>query len=257
MSGRAQTIARSGQRGFTLAELLVGTFLASIISVAVFTVFVESSDYYGKQLDNTQTQSSLRFAMEYIKADLHDYGRLGIQNTHLWVRDPNYCGVATYSGLEMFDNDRGGEFYQPSPVLTRNNIAPDRIRLYADASDATPLRVSQLTGTTITLTHTLQQPTSEARRFTGIGAEARFAQLFDNSSLTRVTNLNTGRYDVVRTNGAQLVNGIGRVTLGAPTCGSLRSTTRAPIRSWAASRPTTRATRPVPWPRRKATPAAR
>ena len=148
MSGRAQTIARSGQRGFTLAELLVGTFLASIISVAVFTVFVESSDYYGKQLDNTQTQSSLRFAMEYIKADLHDYGRLGIQNTHLWVRDPNYCGVATYAGLEMFDNDRGGEFYQPSPVLTRNNIAPDRIRLYADASDATPLRVNQLTGTT-------------------------------------------------------------------------------------------------------------
>ena len=100
---------RYTQSGFTMVELVVGTFLASVISLAVFTVFVDSSEYYGKQLDQTQAQSSLRFAMEYVKGDLHDFGRLSIQNTDLRVRDPDYCGAGQYQGLDLIDNDPGGE----------------------------------------------------------------------------------------------------------------------------------------------------
>ena len=212
---------RRTQYGFTMVELVIGTFLASVITLAVFTVFVDSSQYYGQQLDQTQAQSSLRFAMEYIKGDLHDFGRLSIQNTDLRVRDPDYCGVAQYQGLDLIDNDPGGEGYQPSAVLTRNNLRPDRLRLLADISDATPLRVNQLNGTVITLAPSLQQPTTEARRLTGIGAEVRFSQMFDNVSLTRVTNLDTGRYDLIPTNNAQLINGLGRITLASPPCSSI------------------------------------
>ena len=220
-TGRLTLNRRSAQSGFTMVELVVGTFLASVISLAVFAVFIDSGEYFGQQLDQTQAQSSLRFAMEYIKGDLHDFGRLSIQNTDLRVRDPNYCGVGQYQGVELLDNDLGGDGYQPSEVLVRNNITPDRLRLLADVSDATPLRVSRFNGTTISLVHSLQQPTTEARRITGVGAELRFAEMFDNESLTRVTNVETGRYDLVPTNDAQLINGVGRITLAAPPCASL------------------------------------
>ena len=57
-----------------MVEPVVGTFLASVISLAVFSMFVTTSDYYGRQLDLTQAQSSLRFASEYLKSELRDLG---------------------------------------------------------------------------------------------------------------------------------------------------------------------------------------
>ena len=212
---------RESELGFTMTELLIGTFLASVISLGVFAVFADSSAYYSRQLDRTQAQSSLRFAMEYIKGELHDFGRLSILSTAPQVRDPNYCGARAYQGISLIDNDPGSGFYQPSATLVANDIYPDRLQLLIDASDATPLRVAQQTGTQITLLPMLSQPTSEARLALSIGAEQRFERVFDNQSLTRITNLSTGRYDLVPTNGAQLVNGAGTLTLTAPPCQDL------------------------------------
>ena len=208
-------------KGFTLVELLVGTFLASIISLSIFSVFINSSDFYGKRLDQSQAQSSLRFAMEYMKSDLRDLGRMSILSTDIRVRDPDYCGIREYVGLELADNDIGSEFYQPSPTLSDNDIMPDRLRVLMDASNATPLRIRSISGTSVSLSPTLQQPTTEARRLTGLGADEHFTQLFDQASLTRITNLTTGRYDLIPTNDARLLNGAGQVTLANAPCNDL------------------------------------
>lgn len=209
---------RSSQSGFTMVELLLGTFLASVISLAVFSMFVTSSDYYGRQLDLTQAQSSLRFASEYLKSELRDIGRLSVMSTDLRVRDPQYCGALQYRGIELKDNDPGGDNYQVNQALIRNNIAPDRLRLLLDVSGGSPLYLRSVNGTSLTLAPTVDQPTIEARRLTGIGAAARFTQLFDDYSLTRITNLSTGLYDVIPTSSAQLVNGVGQITLSNAPC---------------------------------------
>lgn len=215
------TSGRSSQLGFTMIELLVGTFLASVISLAVFSMFVTSSDYYARQLDHTQAQSSLRFASEFLKSELRDLGRLSVMSTDLRVRDPLYCGALQYQGLELKDNDPGGVGYQLNQALARNGISPDRLRALMDVSGGSPLYVRSINGANITLSTTIDQPTIEARRLTGLGAEGRFNQIFDDSSLTRITNIATGTYDVIPTNSAQLANGIGRITLANPVCLSL------------------------------------
>lgn len=209
---------KESTKGFTMVELLIGTFLASVISLAVFSMFVSTSSYYGQQLDQTQAQSNLRFAMEFLKSEFRDLGRMTVKNTDLRVRDPQYCGVLQYQGLEHIDNDRGSDHYQLNQALARNDIFPDRFRTLVDISGATPLYVRSVNGTAITLNTTLDQPTSDARRITSLGAETRFTQLFDEASLTRITNLSTGKYDLIPTNDGQLVNGIGRITLASPTC---------------------------------------
>jgi prepilin-type N-terminal cleavage/methylation domain-containing protein len=213
-----RSLAGCHQKGFTMVELLIGTFLASLISLAVFSMFINSSNYYGQQLDQTQAQSNLRFAMEFLKSDFRDLGRMSVMNTDLRVRDQLYCGVRQYQGLEHLDNEAGGDHYQLNQALARNDIFPDRLRALIDVSGATPLYVRNLNGAAITLAPTINQPTIEARRMTGLGAEARFSQLFDDFSLTRVTNLSTGKYDIIPTSDAQLVNGIGKITLVNPPC---------------------------------------
>ena len=205
-------------KGFTMVELLIGTFLASVISLAVFAVFINNSNYYGQQLDQTQVQSNLRFAMEFLKSEFRNFGRMSVTNTDLRVRDPLYCGNLQYQGLSHFDNDAGGDNYQVNQALNRNNILPDRLRVLIDVSGATPLSIRSLNGSSVTLVPTQEQGSLEARRLTGLGSEKRFDQLFDGNSLTRITNLSTGRYDLIQTNDAQLVNGIGRITLSSPSC---------------------------------------
>ncbi len=215
-----QHLARKIQsnKGFTMVELLIGTFLASVISLVVFSVFINSSTYYGQQLDQTQSQSNLRFAMEFLKSEFRNFGKMSVTNTDLRVRDPLYCGNLQYQGFSHFDNDPGGENYQVNQALNRNGIAPDRLRALVDMSGATPVTIRSLNGTSIILAPTQNQTSQEARRMTGLGAETRFAQLFDANSLTRITNLSTGRYDLIQTNDAQLVNGVGRITLASPPC---------------------------------------
>ena len=76
------------QAGFTLVELLLASLLGIIVVGGVYQLFVNTSTHYMKQLDHGQAQSRLRFAVEFIKADLRSFGRLSILNTDLAQRDP-------------------------------------------------------------------------------------------------------------------------------------------------------------------------
>ena len=90
-----------------------------------------------------------------------------------------------------------------------------------DASDATPLQVSQQNNQTLLLVPGQQQNTIEAQRMLSVGAENRFNQLFDNNSFVRISNLETGRYDILPVQSARLQNGIATINASAPPCNAL------------------------------------
>ena len=209
------------QRGFTLVELLLGSFLGTLIATSVYKVFVSTSSYYSRQLEQTQARAGERFALEHLKGELRDLGRLSILSVAPGARDPLYCGARVYSGVELIDNDGGGNGYERPALLARNEIAPDRLRLLVDASDATPLRVESAAGGSLRLARDLQQPSLAARRLVSPGAEGRFAQLFDVNALARVTQASTGRYDVVPVQVSALANGVASITLASPPCPEL------------------------------------
>jgi hypothetical protein len=218
---RAHSPTHSPQRAFTLVELLLGSFLGTLIATSVYKVFVSTSSYYARQLEQTQARSGGRFALEHLKAELRDLGRLSILNLGPGARDPLYCGNRLYAGVELIDNDGGGSGYERPALLSRNQIAPDRLRLLIDASDATPLRVESAAGGALRLARDLQQPSLAARRLVSPGAEGRFAQLFDVNALARVTQASTGRYDLVPVQVSGLANGVGAITLASPPCAEL------------------------------------
>lgn len=208
-------------RAFTLVELLLGSFLGALIATSVYKVFVSASSYYGRQLEETQARAGGRFALEHLKAELRDLGRLSILSVAPGARDPLYCGARLYTGVELLDNDAGGAGYERPALLSRNGLAADRLRLLVDASDATPLRVEAAAGGALRLARDTQQASLAARRLVSPGAEGRFGQLFDSNALARVTQVGTGRYDVLPVQGAALANGVGAVTLDAPPCPEL------------------------------------
>lgn len=213
--------SRRRARAFTLVELLLGSFLGALIATSVYKVFVSTSSYYARQLEQTQARGGARFALEHLKAELRDLGRLSILSVAPGARDPLYCGTRLYTGVELIDNDQGGNGYERPELLSRNALAADRLRLLVDASDATPLRVESAAGGALRLARDTQQPSLAARRLVSPGAEGRFGQLFDLNALARVTNSSTGRYDVVPVQVSALANGVASVTLSSPPCPEL------------------------------------
>jgi hypothetical protein len=208
-------------KGFTISELLLTTLLGSILVLGVFSVFTTTSTYYTKQMELTQVQSTTRFAMEYLKSELRDIGRLSILNTHPDFRDPLYCGLRQYQGITLFDQDRVGNGGDPPEVLVDNQLIPDRLQVLVDASDATPLTLQSLNGNRATTVRDLDHYSLEARRMLSDGAEARFRILFDRHAFARITNLTTGRYDVVPVRSSQVQGGVAKIELSEAPCAQL------------------------------------
>lgn len=215
------TRSRAGtQAGFTLVELLLASLLGIIVVSGVYQLFVNTSTHYTKQLDHTQAQARLRFAVEFLKADLRNFGRLSILNTTPVQRDPLYCGARSYTGLTMFNNDTGGGAYELPEQLVDNDIRPDRLRLLIDSSDATPLSIMSSAGPTLNIAPVEAQRDLDARRLVANGAEARLREAYEGS-LVRVTQLKTGAYDVIPVSDLIINNVTKSVRLDDPPCEQL------------------------------------
>lgn len=211
------------QRGFTLAEVLLATLLGSIITLGVFSVFNTGSTHYYKQVEVAQVQTTTRFAMEYLKSELRDLGRLSILNTTPELRDPFYCGLRQYQGVSLYDQEQGqgGDEYEIPNILVDNQLYPDRLQILVDASDATPLKIAQFNGNRVRTAPLLDHHQLEARRLLSDGAEARFTTLFDQNSFARVTNLTTGRYDVIPVRSSRVQGGQTQIELSDAPCSQL------------------------------------
>jgi len=201
-------------------ELLLASLLGVIVVSGVYQLFVNTSTHYSKQLDHTQAQARLRFAVEFIKSDLRNFGRLSILNTTPTQRDPLYCGTRSYTGLEMFDNDTGGGSYDLPELLADNDIRPDRLRLLVDSSDATPLSLASASGPTLNIAAVASQLDQDARRLVATGSEERLRAAYDES-LVRITQLKTGAYDVVPASNVIVNNLAKSVRLDDAPCAQL------------------------------------
>ena len=104
-------VARRGQAGVTLLELLIGIFVAAILAVFIYRVLIDQNKAYRRQDEMVRLQQSVRFAMEFMSrsVEMAGYGTYG------WT-----IGNAQYPAIEVVDGGSG---------------APDQLQvLYADPS---------------------------------------------------------------------------------------------------------------------------
>lgn len=211
---------RHTQTGFTLVEVLLASLLGIIVVGGVYQIFVNTSTHYAKQIDHVQAQSRLRFAVEFIKADLRNFGRLSILNTTPTQRDSLYCGNRSYTGLTMYNNDQGTGAYELPHLIENNQIRPDRLRLLIDQSNATPLALNNISNTTLNIAPLESQLDLDARRLVAVGSEERLKFAYTDS-LVRITQLKTGKYDVLPVSNV-LVNNLAKsIRVDDPPCTEL------------------------------------
>jgi prepilin-type N-terminal cleavage/methylation domain-containing protein len=163
--------ARSGHtQGFTLIEIMIALLLSSIVLLTVFYVFVQNTEQYYRQEQVVQMQERMRFALEYVKNDLRNTGRLAMVNGRVPMGAKQTQGVINQAAVELFEDDI------PAANLNAdsNGLRPDRIRLAVDASGATPIAVVRVDGAAITVAPVDQQSGARARALLDPAARARF-----------------------------------------------------------------------------------
>lgn len=175
---------RRGVAGFTLVELLIAGLMSAMVLIAVYFVFISNTTQYYRQEQVVQMQEGMRFALEYLKNDLRNAGRLAIAKGNGPGRDPQLCAERlNVRGLELFENERG-----TPQVLTRNNnlLFPDRVRLMVDATGAAMVRVRRVTPGQVILAAADQQPTAAGRAL--LSSEARFQAAFRAGHLLSISS---------------------------------------------------------------------
>ncbi|MCA9541333.1 MAG: hypothetical protein KC620_20670, partial [Myxococcales bacterium] len=134
-----------------------------------------TTQYY-RQEQVVQMQESMRFALEYLKNDLRNAGRLAVTNGFSALnteRDPKFCQLRQdLRGVELFEEDAN-----TPRVLTAlgNGLQPDRLRLLVDATPVT-MSVARGSGDRLRLAESDRQPTQEARDLAR--SRARFEAAF-------------------------------------------------------------------------------
>ena len=63
-----------GNVGFTLAELLVATFLGLVVVTSIYLVLIGSSQQYALQQQIVAAQESMRFSMDFMKNEMKGFG---------------------------------------------------------------------------------------------------------------------------------------------------------------------------------------
>ena len=77
--------------GFTMVELLIALFLSSVVMLAVYFVFISNTEQYYRQEQIVQMQENMRFALEHLKNDMRNAGRLTVVNGNNANPDPGFC----------------------------------------------------------------------------------------------------------------------------------------------------------------------
>ena len=159
-----------GNVGFTLAELLVATFLGLVVVTSIYLVLIGSSQQYALQQQIVAAQESMRFSMDFMKNEMKGFGRMSVANgilpkgaaDGLGVRDPSFCPIRSgIQGIELFENDLD----TPSILANApNSLSPDRLRFLKDAPGATVLTIQRIAGRTVSLARADRQPTEVSRR---------------------------------------------------------------------------------------------
>ncbi|MEZ4471150.1 MAG: prepilin-type N-terminal cleavage/methylation domain-containing protein [bacterium] len=135
------TRPRRRPAGFTMVELMMALLLSSIVLLAIYFVFISNTEQYYRQEQIVQMQESMRFALEHLKTDLRNAGRLTVVNGTPRGTDAGFCRPQEgLTAIRLFDNELTGDRPDFPAIVADigNRIRPDRLRLLVDGSGATP-----------------------------------------------------------------------------------------------------------------------
>jgi prepilin-type N-terminal cleavage/methylation domain-containing protein len=211
---------RTHQQGFTMVELLIAGFLGAIVLAMTYFVFIANSRQYYVQEQIVQMQEGMRFALEHLKNDLRNAGRLAVVNAieppgapGSDGRDPQVCQVRQgVQAIRLFDNDPGG------PAVLRQNsngLRPDRVRMLVDGSGATPVTIERVFGRNVEFTVADRQRTRGAR--TLMGSQARYEAAFKEGLYLYVV-ARSGESDIVPIASARFDQNGSSIRLSDPLC---------------------------------------
>lgn len=212
---------RRNAGGFTMVELLIALFLSSIVMLAVYFVFISNTEQYYRQEQIVQMQENMRFALEHVKNDMRNAGRLTVVNGNNANPDPGFCRpTPDMQAIRLFDNEQAGARPDLPNILQQfsNGIRPDRLQLLVDASGATPVVTRRISGQVVTVESNDRQPTRDARTLLQPGADQRFERLFRPGHYLYISSLDEKASDLVPISDVDFDADGARITLSRQPC---------------------------------------
>ncbi|MBU0554332.1 prepilin-type N-terminal cleavage/methylation domain-containing protein [Myxococcota bacterium] len=208
---------RRPARGYTFVELLIAVAMSSVVLLAVYYVFIASTEQFYRQEQNIQMQEGLRFALEYIKTDLRNSGRLSVvDGTNNPSRDPGFCRpTADLTAIQLMDNTSGNNV---PDILTNapNRVTPDNLRMLVENTGSTPLLTADVNGAKVTLAAANLQSDQAARDL--LNAPTRMSDTFKAGHYLYIVNPLNNESDLVPIQGIANDGGRQSINLAAPTC---------------------------------------
>ena len=206
---------------FRSVELLIALFLSSVVMLAVYFVFISNTEQYYRQEQIVQMQENMRFALEHVRNDMRNAGRLTVVNGNNANPDPGFCRpTPDMQAIRLFDNEQAGARPDLPNILQQysNGIRPDRLQLLVDASGATPAVTRRISGQVVILEANTRQPTRDARTLLQPGADQRFERLFRPGHFLYISSLDEKASDLVPITDVSFDAAGARITLGRQPC---------------------------------------
>lgn len=198
-----------------MVELLIAGLLSALVLLSIYFVFIGNTTQYYRQEQVVQMQESMRFALEYLKNDLRNAGRLGLMRGAEPGRDPRLCTprprLAAVTLCEGADADLA------RLRVNGNELEPDRVRLLGDSGGGVMLRTASVRPERVVLAAAIDQPTVSARAL--VGSRARLERLFEPGTLVAVRAPgHANSLDVVEVAGVAFNAAGSVITLVEPLC---------------------------------------
>lgn len=173
---------RQSQGGFTLAELLIGIVIATIVAMAGYTVFLSSDRLYNINEDLSEAQQNVRVAMDRLAKDIRAAG-FGLPE-------------------ESFSLTIGGSQFTTPITPSNSSIAPDTITILGIGYEAGSL-VGKASGENVS-----------GKGYICIDSDSRFTTQFSNR---RYINIGGATYKELTAAPGTTCGGTGKqLTLATP-----------------------------------------
>ena len=138
---RARRTRHASLAGFTLLELMVALVAGLVAITAIYYVGGASSQHFHEQQRITQTQMSVRMAMEQLRRDIARAGFFGTPNSRLEQR----CWTPAFEieAIDFEDNPDAAVL----PEAATNRVEADRLRLVGNYATGDAYFVNTLDNT--------------------------------------------------------------------------------------------------------------
>ncbi len=184
---------RRGGRGFSLVEIMMALIISAIVMLTVFFVFITNTEQYYRQEQIVQMQERMRFALEYLKNDVRNAGRLSMVNGNVLAGTRQVQGAIDIQAVELFEGDAA-----PANLNgDGNGLEPDRLRLLVDASGGVPLGVLTVGGDRLKVAPEALQRGAAAKAMVANGGQARFESIYAAGNYVYITHPSSGRFSMV------------------------------------------------------------